>query len=232
MLIIKAGAYFIIASLQCILFPTICKTSLHIHLTLNLFVGNISKLHFTCTLPISATVVSSSILLNNICPTNWHDYFITLSGSNNWGETKSNFMGHRSSASGHCSDIPAPASGGRRKYDYRMVYFTVNIIAIRKKPASRVLLRRTRLGVCVSDVGISSSLIEVRMTSDLFIMPFTTFFVLSAPSSHKNLSLRTRFGLTWKLQTSITITLFSLDTCNLCVFVFKILAKPLKFWGF
>ncbi|KAG0539867.1 hypothetical protein BDA96_03G359100 [Sorghum bicolor] len=36
-------------------------------------------------------------------------------GSTNWGETKSNFMGRKSSASGHCSDIPAPASGGRRK---------------------------------------------------------------------------------------------------------------------
>lgn len=36
-------------------------------------------------------------------------------GSNNWGEIKSNFMGHKSSASKHCSDIAAPASGGRRK---------------------------------------------------------------------------------------------------------------------
>jgi len=67
----QAGASFIIASLQCILFRTICKTSLHIHLTLNLFVGKyLSKLHFTCTPPKSATVVSSSILLNNISPTN------------------------------------------------------------------------------------------------------------------------------------------------------------------
>ena len=56
---------------------------------------------------------------------------------------------------------------------YQMVYFTVNIIAITNKPATRVSLRRTRLSV--SDVGISSSLFGVKMTSDLFIMPFTTF---------------------------------------------------------
>ena len=55
---------------------------------------------------------------------------------------------------------------------YQMVYFTVNIIAITNKPATRVSLR-TRLSV--SDVGISSSLFGVKMTSDLFIMPFTTF---------------------------------------------------------
>jgi hypothetical protein len=35
----QAGAYFIIASLQCILFPTICNTSLHIHL--NIFLSYI-----------------------------------------------------------------------------------------------------------------------------------------------------------------------------------------------
>ena len=55
---------------------------------------------------------------------------------------------------------------------YQMVYFTVNIIAITNKPATRVSLR-TRLSV--SDVGISSSLFGVKMTSDLFIMHFTKF---------------------------------------------------------
>ncbi|XP_062181081.1 uncharacterized protein LOC133885382 [Phragmites australis] len=36
-------------------------------------------------------------------------------GGNNRGEIKSNFMSHGSPAPGDCSDIPAPASGGRRK---------------------------------------------------------------------------------------------------------------------
>lgn len=36
-------------------------------------------------------------------------------GSNNWGEIKSNFMGHEGPASGRCNDVAAPASGGRRK---------------------------------------------------------------------------------------------------------------------
>jgi len=42
--------------------------------------------------------------------------FFTLSGNNNWGDTKSNFMRHESPASGRRSDAPAPASGGSRKY--------------------------------------------------------------------------------------------------------------------
>lgn len=108
----QTRAYFTVASLQCVIFPTVCKASMAMHLTLNL---------------LWESIFLSSILpvLFHIC----HCYFITclieltsiiissLSGSNNWGEIKSNFMGHKSSASRHCSDIPAPTSGGRQKYE-------------------------------------------------------------------------------------------------------------------
>lgn len=63
---------------------------------------------------VSATFVSSSVLLIDISPTSI--IIFTLSGNNNWGDTKSNFMRHESSASGRRSDAPAPASGGSRKY--------------------------------------------------------------------------------------------------------------------
>ena len=63
---------------------------------------------------VSATFVSSSVLLIDISPTSI--IIFTLSGNNNWGDTKSNFMRHESPASGRRSDAPAPASGGSRKY--------------------------------------------------------------------------------------------------------------------
>ena len=66
------------------------------------------KFHFICTLlylphlfhHLSYWLISLQLAL----------LFFTLSGNNNWGDTKSNFMRHESPASGRCSDAPAPAS--------------------------------------------------------------------------------------------------------------------------